>query len=91
VTEERSEGREVEAMRQVVIAAALQFRDAMRAYMVGQVAALAQGATLDETVLRNQEGFHQAAQAEEMLFGLLDRLEAMTVPLAPDWQAASPS
>jgi hypothetical protein len=75
-------------MHQVVIAAALRYRDAMRAYMAGQAEAVAQGATLDELVLRNQEGFQQAAQAEEALFGLLDMLDAMTGPIAPDWQAA---
>jgi hypothetical protein len=77
VTDEQSRNRDLGAMREEVIAAALRYRDAMRAYLAGQAEAMAQGATLDELMLRNQEGFQQAAQAEEELFSLLDRLEAL--------------
>lgn len=77
MTQERSESRDVEAMRQVVIAAARVYRDAMRTYLAGQLAAIDGGASLNELVLRNQGGFQQAARAEEELFALLDRLDGM--------------
>jgi hypothetical protein len=77
VAGEQRESGDVEAMRAVVVAAALRYRDVMRAYMVGQAAALEQGATLDALVLRSQVAFADAAQAEEVLFALLDTLEAM--------------
>jgi hypothetical protein len=64
-------------MRATVIAAAIHFRGAMRAYLAGQAAAMKQGATLHELVMGNQEGFQEAAQAEEALFALLDTLEGM--------------
>src|SRR5262245_5550628 len=79
LTEERSKDRDVKAMHAIVVAAALRYRDVMRAYMAGQAAALEQGATLDDLMSRNQAGFQEAAQAEEVLFALLDRLEAMEV------------
>jgi hypothetical protein len=77
VAGEQSRYGDLEAMRAVVVAAALRYRDVMRAYMVGQATALEQGATLDALVLRSQAAFAAAAQAEEVLFSLLDTLEAM--------------
>jgi hypothetical protein len=76
--EQRNSG-DVEAMHAVLVAAALRYRDAMRAYMAGQAAALEQGVPLNDLMLRNQEEFHEAAQAEEVLFALLDTLDAMQV------------
>jgi hypothetical protein len=76
VVGERSEDRDVEAMREDVAAAAQRYRDAMRQYMAQQIAAIDAGLSLEELVLRNQEGFQAAAQAQEALFALLDALEA---------------
>jgi hypothetical protein len=77
VTEKQNESRNVEAMCEIVIAAASRYRDAMRRYMVDQAEAIDSGMSLDDLVLRNQEGFQTAARAEEELFALLDILETI--------------
>jgi hypothetical protein len=76
VIEERSEDREVAAIRAAAIAAAIRYRDAMREYMAQQVAAIDTGVSLEDLVLHNQAGFQAAAREEEELFALLDALEA---------------
>jgi hypothetical protein len=63
-------------MRAVVIAAALRYRDAMRAYLAVQAEAMVQGATLDDLVAGNWQRYQETAQAEAALFALLDTLEA---------------
>lgn len=72
----RSE-RDIGRMRDRVIEAALRYRDAMRRYMADQAEAMERGASLDDLVIGNREGFEAAARAEEELFALLDRLEEM--------------
>ena len=76
MTEERSEGRDLERMCAVVIAAALRYRDGMRAYLAAQAEAMVQGATLDDLVAGNWQLYQETAQAEAELFVLLDLLEA---------------
>jgi hypothetical protein len=77
VTEERSESGDVGALRTGVIAVAIRYRDAMRAYMVRQAEAVERGALLDELVMGNWQTFQEAARAEAVLFALLDALDAM--------------
>jgi hypothetical protein len=77
VAEEGSEDRDVEVMREGVVTAAQRYRDAMRRYLGEQAAAVARGASLDALVQCNWESFAQTARAEEELFALVDRLDAM--------------
>jgi hypothetical protein len=76
VTEEQGRDHDVGALRKTIIAAALRYRDATRAYLAVQAVAVRQGSTLDDLVAGNQERLREAAQAEETLFGLLDTLDA---------------
>ncbi len=79
MADERTSDRDVEAMRDIVVVAAYRYRDAMRRYMGEQAAAVESGASLDELVRSNWSSFEEAARAEEELFSLLDRLDAMPV------------
>ena len=88
MTEKRSEDRDVEAMCEAAIAAAIRYRDAMRAYMARQIAAIDTGVSLEDLVLSNQAGFQAAARAEEELFALLDTLEANQTRMAGVGSAA---
>lgn len=58
------------------VTAARRYRDLMRRYLAEQAALLARGASLDEMVRSNWEGFGETADAEEELFALLDDLDA---------------
>ncbi len=60
---------------EMVIAAARQYRDAMRRYIAEQAILMDRGTALDDLVTSNWEGFARAAAAEEELFALLDTLD----------------
>jgi hypothetical protein len=62
----------LEALREVIIVAALHYRDAMRRYQAEQAEAIAGGLGLEELVAGNWKSYVAAARAEEQLFALLD-------------------
>jgi hypothetical protein len=71
-----------EAMRAVIVAAALHYRDTMRRYLGEQTEAIASGEPLDALVADNWGTFQEAVRAEERLFALLDTLEAIEAETA---------
>ncbi len=77
MTEERSHHRDVEVLRDGVIAAASLYRDAMRRYMTEQTKAMARGVMLDELIQGNWPSFQEVARLEANLFALLDTLETV--------------
>ncbi len=72
-------------MREVIVAAAIHYRDAMRQYQAEQAAAMASGANLEELVTGSWPAYHMVIRAEEQLFALLDSYEELT---AEAWDAA---
>lgn len=67
--------RSLGALREVIVAAALHYRDAMRRYQAEQAAAIAEGRSLEELVTGNWPAYEAAVRAEGQLFALLDSYE----------------
>ncbi len=58
-----------------IVAAGQRYRDAMRRYQMVQATLIARGASLDDLVAGNWDGYAAAADAEERLFALLDAFD----------------